>query len=173
MDTRMFGSRFGFGRRAFVARALGALVLAAVALPALTPDAGAAGCGACNDDGDGLTNYEEYAIYGTDPGNPDSDFDGLTDGNEVFAHRTNPLSADTDWDGRLDGNEIASGTNPLVANYAQAPDGGDDADGDGLGGHEEAYIYMTDPLRFDTDGDGLSDGTEVHLGLNPHTFYSK
>lgn len=37
---------------------------------------------------------------------------------------------------------------------------GGDADGDGLTDREEA-IYGTNPLRRDTDGDGLGDGTEV------------
>jgi hypothetical protein len=173
MDTRTLGSRFGFGRRALVARALGALVLAAVALPALVPAAGAAGCGACDDDADGLTNAEEL-YYGTALDHPDTDGDTISDTGELYSYGTNPLAYDTDGDGFGDWDEIRTyGTNPLVANYAQAPDDGDDADGDGLGGHDEHYTYGTDPLRFDTDGDGLSDGTEVHLGLDPLNFYSK
>lgn len=34
-------------------------------------------------DGDGLTNYEERIVHGTDPNNSDSDGDGLSDGEEV------------------------------------------------------------------------------------------
>ena len=34
-------------------------------------------------DGDGLTNYEERIVHGTDPNNSDSDGDGLFDGEEV------------------------------------------------------------------------------------------
>ncbi len=34
-------------------------------------------------DGDGLTNYEEFVVHGTDPGNADSDRDGFGDGLEV------------------------------------------------------------------------------------------
>ena len=64
MDTQMFGSHFGLGRRALVTRALGALILAAVALPAM--GTGAAGCGDTDADGDGLTCYSEYNVYGTD-----------------------------------------------------------------------------------------------------------
>lgn len=41
-------------------------------------------------DGDGLTDYEEKYIYGTDPRNPDTDGDGLKDGDEVKRGR-NPL----------------------------------------------------------------------------------
>ncbi|MFH0955871.1 MAG: CAP domain-containing protein [Candidatus Falkowbacteria bacterium] len=41
-------------------------------------------------DGDGLCDYEEKNIYGTDPKNPDTDGDGMPDGNEVKRGR-NPL----------------------------------------------------------------------------------
>lgn len=41
-------------------------------------------------DGDGLSDYEEKYIYGTDPKNPDTDGDGMKDGNEVKRGR-NPL----------------------------------------------------------------------------------
>jgi outer membrane protein OmpA-like peptidoglycan-associated protein len=36
-----------------------------------------------------------------------------------------------------------------------------DTDGDGLSDGDEVKIYHTDPLKMDTDGDGLSDGDEV------------
>ncbi len=36
-----------------------------------------------------------------------------------------------------------------------------DTDGDGLNDYEEATKYRTDPLKADSDGDGLSDGDEV------------
>lgn len=38
-------------------------------------------------DGDGLSDYEEINIYGTDPYNPDTDGDGMNDGDEVKAGR--------------------------------------------------------------------------------------
>lgn len=38
-------------------------------------------------DHDGLTDYEETHIYGTDPANPDTDGDGMPDGDEVRAGR--------------------------------------------------------------------------------------
>ncbi len=41
-----------------------------------------------------------------------------------------------------------------------------DTDGDGLSDGDEVLKYHTDPLKFDTDGDGLSDGDEV---LKYHT----
>ena len=38
-----------------------------------------------------------------------------------------------------------------------------DLDGDGLTDGEEVHVYGTDPTRADTDGDGLTDGEEVRL----------
>jgi hypothetical protein len=43
-----------------------------------------------DDDGDGLTNFEEIVIFGTDPNNPDTSGDGLSDG-ELVAAGLNPL----------------------------------------------------------------------------------
>lgn len=63
-------------------------------------------------DGDGLTDYEEIYIYGTDAFNPDSDGDGLGDREEVKVYGTDPLNPDSDGDGFLDGEEVASGYNP-------------------------------------------------------------
>lgn len=45
-------------------------------------------------DGDGLSDYEEKYLYGTDPKNPDTDHDGMKDGNEVKRGR-NPLGRGT------------------------------------------------------------------------------
>lgn len=42
-----------------------------------------------------------------------------------------------------------------------------DADGDGLRDEDERNLYGTDPFNADTDGDGLDDGLEVRLGLDP------
>lgn len=41
-------------------------------------------------DHDGLSDYEEKYLYGTDPNNPDTDHDGMKDGDEV-KRRKNPL----------------------------------------------------------------------------------
>lgn len=45
-------------------------------------------------DGDGLSDYEEKYIYGTDPKDPDTDGDGMNDGDEVKRGR-NPLGSGT------------------------------------------------------------------------------
>jgi hypothetical protein len=168
MDARTIGSQFGFTRRGIAARLAGALLLAAIAAPALPVDA--AGCGSCDDDADGLTNYEEYAIYGTDLANPNTDYDGLMDASELFVYGTDPLNADTDFDGYLDGDEISIfGTNPLIPELSTGGYGSVswDQDMDGLGDHEEVYIFGTDPLRADSDGDGLNDGAEIWQGTSP------
>jgi hypothetical protein len=42
-----------------------------------------------------------------------------------------------------------------------------DTDGDGLSDGDEVLIWGTDPLKSDTDGDTYSDGSEVKAGYNP------
>ncbi|MCC5908780.1 MAG: OmpA family protein [Balneolaceae bacterium] len=64
-------------------------------------------------DGDGLSDYDEIYIYGTDPLNPDTDGDGLTDYEEIYVYGTDPLNPDTDGDGFSDGQEVEMGTDPL------------------------------------------------------------
>ena len=56
-------------------------------------------------DGDGLSDWDEYNIYGTNASNPDTDGDGVSDGDEVN-NGTNPLDPDCnavpDANNRLD-----------------------------------------------------------------------
>src|SRR5579863_7690148 len=47
-----------------------------------------------------------------------------------------------------------------------------DTDGDGLSDGDEVHIYHTNPLLWDTDGDGISDGVEVLTGSNPLDIHS-
>jgi hypothetical protein len=72
---------------------------------------------ALDEDGDGLTNLDEFQ-RGTKPDDADTDGDGLTDGDEVNVHGTNPKAADTDGDGINDGDEIVLRTDPLVPDEA-------------------------------------------------------
>ena len=136
-------------------------------------------------DGDGLSDYEELLIYGTDFLNPDTDGDGIPDGLEVSLG-TDPLDIDSDGDGLLDGDNITvNSSDPRYEEWAAAgivftDDGGlrtffgeqsfgtdplnADTDGDGLSDGEEALL-CTDPLKVDTDGDGLSDFDEIFVYL--------
>jgi hypothetical protein len=42
-----------------------------------------------------------------------------------------------------------------------------DTDGDGLSDGDEVHIYHTNPLLADTDGDGIPDGVEIQTGSDP------
>jgi hypothetical protein len=42
-----------------------------------------------------------------------------------------------------------------------------DSDGDGLGDGSEVSVYATDPLNPDTDGDGFDDAAEIDGGSDP------
>ena len=89
-------------------------------------------------DGDGLTDYAEVYLHGTETDDPDTDGDGLTDGYEVLTHETDPLDADTDDDGLSDYDEL------------NHPDG-----------------IHTDPLKADSDGDEFEDSFEISRGSDP------
>jgi len=107
-------------------------------------------------DSDGLLDGEEVNIYGTNPLNEDTDLDGLTDGEEVNNYGTDPLNDDTDFDTMPDYWEVVNSLNPLVNDTTLDPDL------DNLVNIEE-YSWDTDPQNPDTDGDGWSDGDEVHV----------
>ena len=105
-------------------------------------------------DDDGLSDFEEVVVYGTDPFDDDTDDDGLLDGEEVFDEGTDPLDPDTDNDGLLDGAEVdlAAGTDcpsPLDP----------DSDNDTLSDGAEVNLE-TDPCNADSDDDGIPDGAD-------------
>ncbi len=135
-------------------------------------------------DGDGLTDDEE-AVIGTDPTNPDTDGDGVGDKIEYVLQTKqdsgvgaefNPLKfgtflqcanltlpfPDSDGDGLNDCEEAIEGTNP----YLQ------DSDGDGLPDQLEVLrgvFPLVDDRLFDTDDDGMLNGTELKQGTDPNT----
>lgn len=104
-------------------------------------------------DRDGLADNIELS-GGTNPREADTDGDGLVDGDEVAVHHSNPLLADGDADGLPDDWEVEHGLAPLVNDAAADPDA------DGLVNRSE-YKYNSDPNNADTDGDGVSDRTEL------------
>lgn len=148
----------------------------------------------CDDDSDndGLADSEEEKL-GTDPQDPDSDDDGLSDGEEVSLGTLplNPHSdgdiyidgedafpldssewADTDGDGVGDNSDLCP-NHPDAGNTDTDGDGeGDvcdlDDDNDGVADKLENQIG-SDPLKDDTDGDGLYDwfGGTQDVGDDP------
>ncbi|NPE09197.1 MAG: hypothetical protein GNW80_13005 [Asgard group archaeon] len=98
----------------------------------------------------------------------DSDNDGITDFDETDIWGTNPYDADTDGDEIDDYFEIVYNLNPL-----DPSDRDEDPDQDDLTNFEEYYwmreIYSssTDPNNPDTDFDGMPDGYEHEFNLDP------
>src|SRR5437773_1159079 len=83
----------------------------------------------------------------TSPANPDTDADGLKDGTERSSTGTVPVLRDVDADLLTDGTEITSRDIPFIVD-----------------GVASVRTIRTDPLDFDTDGDGLPDGAELLPG---------
>ena len=73
-------------------------------------------------DGDNLTDFDEFVLFGTDPLSADMDGNGITDDKE-----------DYDGDGLLDGQEYAMGLNPTAS----------DTDGDAVPDNEEIVLQST------------------------------
>jgi len=133
-------------------------------------------------DADGLSDYAETQVHHTDPRRRDSDGGGRGDGEEVLFDGTNPLLRsddllDSDGDGLTNALEVLLGTNPfsadtdgdLLTDAQENPNSDAISRGDGNenGIFEPQLGEETDPTRFDTDDDGLSDGLELQLGTDP------
>ena len=163
---------------------------------------------------DGMLDGWEY-YYGLEPTDPedaweDPDDDGgyYWDEGQVkyfrfvnlmeFLTDTHPTHNDTDADGMFDGWETVYFLNPLVGADKNGDKDNDDlenideylnpfdvdgithsnptepdTDGDGLTDGDEIHGtsgYITDPTNNDTDSDGMDDGWEIYYSLNPR-FY--
>gem|GEM_PF-6031209 len=111
-------------------------------------------------DADGVRDIWEDG-YGSSPLTADTDADGLSDFDELFVVGTDPADPDTDGDGLRDGWEQdrrGTGFDPLLADTDA--DGIDDGDGDGDGDELTNALEQalgTDPGNADTDADGLWD----------------
>ena len=143
-------------------------------------------------DDDGLIDGWEFQRliegYAFSPTNNDTDDDGIEDGDEdpdgdglgvlkeMNTHFTDPLNRDSDGDGLWDGDEIDPWNIQLdpvsnSRNYDSWPNS-TDSDGDGVGDYAEVvpsndtYGSRTDPLRADTDSDGLDDAFELSYYWN-------
>jgi len=102
-----------------------------------------------------------YQTFGAD-----SDGDGLSDYEEIVIAGTSPINPDTDGDGLLDGEDIAVGeSDPRYLSWASK--GIVYSDSGGIRTFKGELTAGTNPLKADTDGDGLPDGWEVRYSLNP------
>ncbi|HIE81129.1 MAG TPA: hypothetical protein EYQ07_01095 [Candidatus Poseidoniales archaeon] len=135
-------------------------------------------------DNDGLKDWPEYHLHGTDYEDSDTDDDGLKDGEEVNQYGSDPLTYDPDADSDgfhwfLDCDDDDPYRNPALPELLDGIDNDCDqiidedyftidSDSDGLYDYEEYHNFSTNPFDGDTDGDGLPDGLEVNTyGSNP------
>lgn len=119
-------------------------------------------------DNDGVTNDIEE-LFNTDPLKSDTDEDGLSDYIEIYITGTDPTLKDTDGNGVNDGDEDSDedGLTNLEEIKLNTDLNKKDTDNDNLSDYDEVNVYKCNPLNPDTDGDGICDGDEILLGLDP------
>lgn len=119
-------------------------------------------------DDDGVESWVEK-LFQTSDLKDDTDGDGLSDYVEIYLSCTEPTFTDTDGNGVSDADEDFDGDG--LSNIREVQLGTavnrSDTDLDGLSDQIELDTYKTDPCNPDTDGDGLLDGDEILLRLNP------
>ena len=141
-------------------------------------------------DNDGLKDWSEYHVHGTDYMDSDTDDDGLDDGEEVNTYAalgSDPLVYDPDSDSDSwywfedcddDDGDRSPGHVELLDDFDNDCDfliDEDywtlDTDNDGLTDYDEFHNITTDYLDGDTDDDGLPDGLEYNeyssMGADP------
>jgi hypothetical protein len=120
-------------------------------------------------DNDGLSDYEEVNITGTDPLDQDSDNDTLMDSDELIAtggawpnrtfdQESDPLDINTDDDHLFDPQEYYNNAGQYGSGLGSVPLLG------GLGGARDICPFVNDD---DSDDDGLQDGLVV--SVDPQT----
>lgn len=130
-------------------------------------------------DRDGQDDLQEF-MQGTDPNDPDTSGNGLLDGENIALSYEGPTAQE--WmdrgiaykeldDGRL---EFQGAFDWRVDPTMQDTAGNGIMDGDEVGGFPvwilgQEHIVQTDPLEFDTSGDGMGDGFKRDSGLDPST----
>ena len=118
---------------------------------------------------DGVIELFELSL-GSSPFATDSDSDGLSDYFEiiVMGHQTMPGLADTDDDGVMDGDEDLDLDG--VSNLMERDLGTDpmklDSDGDGISDMALVLGENMGSITGDSDGDGLSDESEERMGTD-------
>ncbi|MHA1796906.1 MAG: hypothetical protein ACTSVY_00540 [Candidatus Helarchaeota archaeon] len=124
-------------------------------------------------DADNLTDYEEF-VNGFDPQTNDTDGDGMYDHDEWQEQFL--LGFDTDGDGISDGDEMKSYPIYIEGTYSHDTSSDPlkpDSDGDGLDDLEErtpgADGVITDAMKADTDNDHLYDSSEFYPVLHEYS----
>jgi len=140
-----------------------------------------------DDDGDNLTNKEEYE-HGSDSNDLDTDDDGWGDYEEIVVYQSDPAKADTDDDGLIDPGDpypkdpYHAGISENysfkhgIMNEGGNSRTGDDflMSGDRLGDAASRKTFqdtdddgIPDKDDLDTDNDGMPNDYEILHGLNP------
>jgi hypothetical protein len=102
---------------------------------------------------------------------PDADYDqdGISNLVEHQTGELNPLTADSNDDGTSDSNEDMDGDG--LSNREEMVEGSSlkipDSDGDTLTDGTEVHVHGTSPVKADTDNDGISDAEELAAGTSP------
>ena len=107
-------------------------------------------------DGDKINDGLEWQGFASDPSSSDTDGDGLSDYQEFIIYKSLPANVDSD------GDAVVPNSNPRSADPRLL-------DGSEINGYAFAgKTISTSPTLADTDGDSISDYTEINSGgFNP------
>lgn len=111
-------------------------------------------------------NFKQYEEKNTSSKNTEKlELEDLPEYEEDFEFKLTDenKSQDSDGDGLTNEKEVELGTDPMV----------EDTDLDGLTDGDEVNKHKSDPLKFSTSGDDISDSIKVKLKLDLETKYSE